>query len=88
MLFSVPEGEDKPLNYTVMFRAVQAVVVNKIDLLPYLDFSMTDFEAALRSVNPTAPVFPLSAKTGEGLEAWLNWLAPQTHTKQQAGARG
>jgi hydrogenase nickel incorporation protein HypB len=76
MVFSVTEGEDKPLKYPVMFRTVEAVVVNKTDLLPYLDFRFADFETALRAVNPTATLLPLSAKTGEGLQAWLNWLVP------------
>jgi hydrogenase nickel incorporation protein HypB len=76
MVFSVTEGEDKPLKYPVMFRTVEAVAVNKTDLLPYLDFRMEDFMAALRSVNPGAVVLPLSAKTGEGTGAWLDWLVP------------
>jgi hydrogenase nickel incorporation protein HypB len=76
MVFSVTEGEDKPLKYPVMFRTVEAVVVNKVDLLPYLDFSLEDFEKALRSVNPDAALIPLSATTGQGLEAWLDWLIP------------
>lgn len=77
MVYSITEGEDKPLKYPVMFRAVDAVVVNKIDLLPYLDFDMDLFLKNLAQVNPDAPVFQLSATTGEGLEQWLNWLAPQ-----------
>ncbi|UBI02068.1 hydrogenase nickel incorporation protein HypB [Corynebacterium freneyi] len=74
MVYSVTEGEDKPLKYPVMFRAVEAVAVNKIDLLPYLDFDMDLFLANLRKVNPDAKVFEVSAKTGEGLDAWLEWL--------------
>ena len=57
-----------------MFRSVEAVAVNKIDLLPYLDFDMDLFLANLRTVNPDAKVFEVSAKTGEGLDAWLGWL--------------
>lgn len=74
MVFSITEGEDKPLKYPVMFRSVEAVAVNKIDLLPYLDFDMDLFLANLRTVNPDAKVFEVSAKTGEGLDAWLGWL--------------
>lgn len=74
MVYAVTEGEDKPLKYPVMFRSVEAVAVNKIDLLPYLDFDMDLFLANLRTVNPDAKVFEVSAKTGEGLEAWLGWL--------------
>lgn len=74
MIFSVTEGEDKPLKYPVMFRSVEAVVVNKIDLLPYLDFDMELFKANLEKVHPGVPVFEVSAKTGEGIESWLQWL--------------
>ncbi|MFD8879512.1 hydrogenase nickel incorporation protein HypB [Corynebacterium xerosis] len=74
MVYAVTEGEDKPLKYPVMFRSVEAVAVNKIDLLPYLDFDMDLFLANLRTVNPDAKVFEVSAKTGEGLDAWLGWL--------------
>ena len=74
MVYAVTEGEDKPLKYPVMFRSVEAVAVNKIDLLPYLDFDMDLFMANLRKVNPDAKVFEVSAKTGEGLGAWLEWL--------------
>ncbi|MDR1825840.1 MAG: hydrogenase nickel incorporation protein HypB [Bifidobacteriaceae bacterium] len=79
---SVTEGEDKPLKYPVMFRVVDAVVVNKTDLLPYLDFDLDQFLANIKLVNPTARVFLVSAKTGEGLPEWLDWLhdlAPHTH---------
>lgn len=74
MVYSVTEGEDKPLKYPVMFRSVEAVVVNKIDLLPYLDFDMDLFLKNLRTVNPDARVFEVSAKTGEGIDAWVDWL--------------
>jgi hydrogenase nickel incorporation protein HypB len=76
MVASVTEGEDKPLKYPVMFRSVEAVVVNKIDLLPYLDFDLDAFEANLRAVNPAARVILASAKTGEGLTEWLDWVWP------------
>jgi hydrogenase nickel incorporation protein HypB len=76
MVFSVPEGEDKPLKYPVMFHVVEAVVVNKTDLLPYLDFDMAAFEANVRLVNPTARIILTSAKTGAGLGDWLDWLVP------------
>lgn len=75
MVFSVTEGEDKPLKYPVMFRSVDAVVVNKIDLLPHLDFDMELFRANLEKVNPGVPVFEVSAKTSEGMGDWLQWLS-------------
>lgn len=75
MVYSVTEGEDKPKKYPVMFRAVSCVVINKIDLLPYLDFDMEEFRQNLREVNPDAQVIELSAKTGQGVEAWIEWLS-------------
>ncbi|MCL2482161.1 MAG: hydrogenase nickel incorporation protein HypB [Propionibacteriaceae bacterium] len=74
MIASVPEGEDKPLKYPVMFRSVDAVVVNKVDLLAYLDFDMGLFLANIKAVNPEATVILLSAKTGEGVDRWLDWV--------------
>jgi hydrogenase nickel incorporation protein HypB len=74
MVYAVTEGEDKPLKYPVMFRAVDAVVVNKIDLLPHLRFDLEAFRTNLREVNPTAVVLELSAETGQGVEPWIEWL--------------
>jgi hydrogenase nickel incorporation protein HypB len=75
MISSVTEGEDKPLKYPLMFRACELVVVNKIDLLPHLEFSLEDFLANLERVNPGVPHMLLSARTGEGVEAFAQWLA-------------
>jgi hydrogenase nickel incorporation protein HypB len=74
MVYAITEGEDKPLKYPVMFRSVELVVINKIDLLPYLDFDMTLFQANLRAVNPTAKTIELSARTGDGVDEWCDWL--------------
>jgi hydrogenase nickel incorporation protein HypB len=74
MVYAITEGEEKPLKYPVMFRAAEVVVVNKIDLLPYLDFDLDLFRSNLKDVNPTATVIELSARTGEGIEEWLEWL--------------
>lgn len=74
MVYSITEGEDKPLKYPVMFRSVEAVCINKMDLAPYLDFDMELFRSNLTAVNPLARVFELSARTGDGVEAWTNWL--------------
>jgi len=74
MISSVTEGEDKPLKYPVMFRSVDVVVINKMDLLPYLDFDLAAFEANIRTVNPHALVLKVSARTGDGLDAWLTWV--------------
>lgn len=78
MVFSVTEGEDKPLKYPVMFHSVDVVVINKIDLLPYLDFDMDLFRKNLEQVNPGVTVIEASAKTGEGVEEWVGWLRQAT----------
>ena len=74
MVYSVTEGEDKPLKYPVMFRAVDVVLLNKIDLVPYLDADVDTYVARVRQVNPTATILPVSARTGEGMGAWFDWL--------------
>jgi hydrogenase nickel incorporation protein HypB len=74
MVYSPTEGEEKPLKYPVMFRTADVVVVNKIDLLPHLDVDMDLFRANLASVNPTARVLMVSSKTGEGIDAWIDWV--------------
>jgi len=75
MISSVTEGEDKPLKYPLMFRACELVVVNKIDLLPHLDFSLERFLANLDQVNPSARHMLVSARTGEGVDEFAQWLA-------------
>jgi hydrogenase nickel incorporation protein HypB len=77
VLFSVAEGEDKPLKYPYMFRAAEVIVINKIDLLPYVDFALETAIAHVRAVNPDAAVLQLSARTGEGMPSWLAWLESQ-----------
>jgi hydrogenase nickel incorporation protein HypB len=74
MVFAVTEGEEKPLKYPVMFRAVDVVVVNKVDLLPHLDFDLDVFLSHLAAVNPKARVILASARTGEGVGEWCEWL--------------
>jgi hydrogenase nickel incorporation protein HypB len=75
MVSSVTEGEDKPLKYPLMFRTCDLVLVNKIDLLPHLDFDLEKFLHHVDQVNPRAPRMLLSARTGEGIEAWREWLS-------------
>jgi hydrogenase nickel incorporation protein HypB len=77
MVYAVTEGEEKPLKYPVMFRAVDAVVVNKVDLLPHLDFDLDLFLANLHDVNPRARVIQASARTGAGIDEWCDWLLGQ-----------
>jgi hydrogenase nickel incorporation protein HypB len=75
MVASVAEGEDKPLKYPLMFRTCELVIVNKIDLLPHLDFDMDRFLANLEQVNPSARHMLVSARTGQGVDAVRDWLA-------------
>ena len=75
MVSSVTEGEDKPLKYPLMFRASELVLVNKIDLLPHLEFDLEKFLRNLDAVHPNVPRLLVSARTGEGIDAWREWLA-------------
>lgn len=77
-ILSVPEGHDKPLKYPLMFEVCQALIVNKIDVLPYFDFDMDKLERYAHMRNPDLAIFPVSAKTGEGFPAWEAWLRDQT----------
>ena len=74
MISNVPEGHDKPIKYPGMFTVVDALVLNKIDLMPYLDFDLKAFRTAVRALNAAAPLFEVSCKTGKGIEAWAEWL--------------
>lgn len=74
MVYAVTEGEEKPLKYPVMFRAADLVVINKVDLLPHLDFDLERFLSNLADVNPGAAVIRASARTGEGVDEWCSWL--------------
>ena len=73
-ILSVPEGHDKPLKYTLMFQVCDAVLINKIDVAPYFDFDFEKCTEYIRMRNPKAVIFPISAKTGEGIEAVADWL--------------
>ena len=77
MILSVPEGDDKPLKYPLMFEVCQALIINKIDVLPYFDFNMDKVREFAHKRNPDIEIFPISAKTGEGVDAWCNWLEAQ-----------
>jgi hydrogenase nickel incorporation protein HypB len=74
VVISVTEGTDKPLKYPHMFAAAGLVIVNKIDLMPYVDFDLERCRAYVRSVNPAAEILPMSATTGEGTPAWHDWI--------------
>ena len=77
MILSVPEGHDKPLKYPLMFEVCDAVLINKIDVLPYFDFDMELVKKYIYQRNPKAEILTVSAKTGEGIEAWTTWLKKQ-----------
>jgi hydrogenase nickel incorporation protein HypB len=74
VILSVPEGDDKPAKYPGTFAGASVVLINKIDLLNYVSFSLRRVLADLHTVNPKAPVFQISAATGEGMDAWYGWL--------------
>lgn len=74
LIASIPEGDDKPYKYPAMYQDVDALIINKIDLLPYVDFDMTYFEKGVQLLNPDLVTFPLSCQTGEGIQAWITWL--------------
>lgn len=82
VILSVTEGEDKPLKYPHMFRSAHLVLINKIDLLPYLSFDMDQCLRYVSMVNTTAPVLQISAQTGEGLAAWYQWIQHHRQTVQ------
>jgi hydrogenase nickel incorporation protein HypB len=74
LIASVPEGDDKPYKYPGMYRGVDALVINKIDLLPYVSFDMDYFRRGVEILNPGVVIFPISCRTGEGLDSWINWV--------------
>ena len=74
MILSVPEGHDKPLKYPLIFTVCDALIINKIDVLPYFDFDIDKVKEYEWKRNPNLKIFPISAKTGEGMEAWYSWL--------------
>lgn len=78
LIASVPEGADKPYKYPGMYRGVDALIINKIDLLPYVNFDMDFFRRGVEALNPGVITFPLSCRTGEGMDAWINWLIENT----------
>lgn len=80
MILSVPEGDDKPLKYPKMFRMVDALIVNKMDALDYFDFDLEAVKSRVKALNPNCMVFPISARSGEGVDAWCNWLGSQITT--------
>ncbi|MFZ5564953.1 MAG: hydrogenase nickel incorporation protein HypB [Thermodesulfobacteriota bacterium] len=83
VVLSVTEGEDKPLKYPLMFRVCDVALLNKVDLLPHLDFDIDQAEANILQVHPDMPVFRTASKTGQGLDPWLKWIRKNVSAKQK-----
>ena len=77
VISSVPEGDDKPFKYPLMFHIADAVLINKIDLLPYLKFDVEAFSQAIKGINERVEIFPVSCTTGQGIQQWVAWLLTQ-----------
>ena len=77
LISSIPEGDDKPFKYPLMFNIANAVLINKIDLLPYLKFDTQGFSQAIRGINEKVEIFPISCTTGQGIQEWVSWLLTQ-----------
>jgi hydrogenase nickel incorporation protein HypB len=77
LIASVPEGDDKPYKYPTMYKGIEALVINKTDLEPYIEFDMDYFREGVEILNPGLVTFPLSCKTGEGIQAWVDWILRQ-----------
>lgn len=87
VISSIPEGDDKPYKYTNIYRGIDVLLINKIDLLPYIDFRMDYFKQGVEILNPGLTTFELSCKTEEGFEAWVEWLSSQViEFKQRVNA--
>ena len=84
MILSVPEGHDKPLKYPLIFTVCDALIINKIDVLPYFDFDMDKVVEYAHRRNPNLKIFPISAKTGLGLDAWRQWLLEETRAWKES----
>jgi hydrogenase nickel incorporation protein HypB len=83
VIISITEGEDKPLKYPNMFQSAQLCLINKTDLLPYVDFNLEKFKTYARKINPNLEFIALSAKTGDGFVAWMDWIEEGTRDKGQ-----
>ena len=79
MILSVPEGDDKPLKYPLMFSICDVLLINKIDVLPYFDFDIEACRKYVRKLNPNMKIIPISARNGEGIDEWAQWLREQIH---------
>jgi hydrogenase nickel incorporation protein HypB len=81
VISSLPEGDDKPIKYPLIFADADAVIINKMDLLPHVDFDIAAFRHSIIGLNPKVKVFQLSCKSGEGIEGWCSWILEQVETR-------
>lgn len=82
LIASIPEGDDKPYKYPAMYQDVDALIINKIDLLPYVKFNMDYFQEGVQMLNPDLITFPISCTTGEGIDKWVNWVVEHIKEKK------
>ena len=88
MILSVPEGDDKPLKYPLMFQVCQCLLINKIDVLPYFDFDLEECKKRVLKLNPDMKIIPISARTGEGMDDWIDWLKEETSSWNESNEKG
>lgn len=88
MILSVPEGDDKPLKYPLMFQVCQCLLINKIDVLPYFDFDLEECKKRVLKLNPDMKIIPISARTGEGMDEWIDWLKEETSFWNESNEKG
>jgi len=80
MILSVPEGDDKPLKYPLMFSICDVLLINKVDVLPYFDFDMEACSERVKKLNPNIKIIPISSRTGEGMDEWYDWLREEVRS--------
>ncbi len=88
LIASIPEGDDKPYKYPNIYRGLSVLLINKIDLLPYVPFNMDYFRQGVEMLNPGLVTFTISSKTGEGIDAWAEWLVKQTEGRKTVQSKG
>ena len=88
MILSVPEGDDKPLKYPLMFQVCQCLLINKIDVLPYFDFDLEECKKRVLKLTPDMKIIPISARTGEGMDEWIDWLKEETSSWNESNEKG
>jgi hydrogenase nickel incorporation protein HypB len=85
VISSLPEGDDKPIKYPIIFADADVVLLNKMDFLPYVEFDVHSFQKAIAKLNPRVEIVPISCKTGEGIDRWCEWLVREARARQQTG---